>query len=66
MDRGAWRATVHRVSKSRTRLNDFTFTLVVVISFSHFGAIVNDASVNIRVQVWCLSACCQLLKGIYI
>ena len=22
MDRGAWRATVHRVSKSRTRLSD--------------------------------------------
>ena len=26
MDRGAWWATVHRVSKSRTRLSDFTFT----------------------------------------
>ena len=25
MDRGAWRATVHGVAKSRTRLNDFTF-----------------------------------------
>ena len=25
MDRGAWRATVHRVTKSRTRLSDFTF-----------------------------------------
>ena len=25
MDRGAWWATVHRVSKSRTRLSDFTF-----------------------------------------
>ena len=24
MDRGAWQATVHRVAKSRTRLNDFT------------------------------------------
>ena len=24
MDRGAWRATVHRVAKSRTRLSDFT------------------------------------------
>ena len=23
MDRGAWQATVHRVSKSRTRLRDF-------------------------------------------
>ena len=26
MDRGAWWATVHRVSKSQTRLSDFTFT----------------------------------------
>ena len=26
MDRGAWQATVHRVSKSRTRLGDFHFT----------------------------------------
>ena len=24
MDRGAWRATVHGVAKSQTRLNDFT------------------------------------------
>ena len=26
MDRGAWRATVHGVAKSRTQLSDFTFT----------------------------------------
>ena len=26
MDRGAWRATVHGVAKSWTRLSDFTFT----------------------------------------
>ena len=26
-DRGAWWATVHAVAKSRTRLNDFTFTV---------------------------------------
>ena len=26
MDRGAWQATVHGVTKSRTRLSDFTFT----------------------------------------
>ena len=26
MDGGAWWATVHGVSKSRTRLSDFTFT----------------------------------------
>ena len=26
MDRGAWQATVHEVTKSRIRLSDFTFT----------------------------------------
>ena len=26
MDRGAWRAAVHGVAKSRKQLNDFTFT----------------------------------------
>ena len=28
MDGGAWEATVHRVTKSQTRLSDFTFTLI--------------------------------------
>ena len=28
MDGGAWLATVHRVTKSRTRLNDFTHSLI--------------------------------------
>ena len=28
MDGGAWRAAVHGVAKSRTRLSDFTFTLM--------------------------------------
>ena len=31
MDRGAWLATVHGVSKSRTRLSDFTFTFTLFI-----------------------------------
>ena len=26
MDRRAWKATVHGITKSRTRLSDFTFT----------------------------------------
>ena len=36
MDRGAWRATVHRVAKSPTRLSNFTsliFVLVMLYSF---------------------------------
>ena len=31
MDGGAWRATVHGVIKSRTRLRDFTFTFHIRI-----------------------------------
>ena len=30
MDRGAWRATVHGVSKSWTRLSEFTFTHSII------------------------------------
>ena len=29
MDGGSWQATVHGVTKSRTRLSDFTFTLAI-------------------------------------
>ena len=31
MDRGAWLATVHGVTKSQTRLSDFTFTFIYKI-----------------------------------
>ena len=30
MDREAWRAAVHRVAKSQTRLSDFTFTFTYI------------------------------------
>ena len=30
MEGGAWWATVHGVTKSRTRLNDFTFTFMIL------------------------------------
>jgi len=33
MDRGGWQATVHGVTKSRTQLSDFHFTLDLWISF---------------------------------
>ena len=42
MDREAWRATVHGVSKSRTRLSDFTFTF-------HFHALEKEMATRSRV-----------------
>ena len=36
MDRGAWWATVHGVTKSRTRLSDFTFTFTILCTNMQF------------------------------
>ena len=35
MDGGAWEATVHRITKSQTRLNNFTFTFPPI--YGHCG-----------------------------
>ena len=45
MDGGAWRATVHGVAKSRTRLSDFTFTL-------HFPALEKEMATQSSVLAW--------------
>ena len=45
MDRGAWRATVHRVAKSRTRLSDFTLTF-------HFHALEKEMAAHASVLAW--------------
>ena len=45
MDRGAWKAAVHGVSKSRTRLNDFTFTF-------HFHALEKEMATHSSVLAW--------------
>ena len=39
MDRGAWWAAVHGVTKSRTRLSDFTFTF-------HFHALEEEMATH--------------------
>ena len=36
MDRGAWKATVHGVAKSRTRLSDFTYSLTHLLTYLFF------------------------------
>ena len=45
IDRDAWRAAVHGVAKSRTRLSDFTFTF-------HFHALEKEMATNSSVLAW--------------
>ena len=45
MDRGAWWAAIHGVSKSRTRLSDFTFTF-------HFHALEKEMAIHFSVLAW--------------
>ena len=45
MNREAWRAAIHGVAKSRTRLSDFTFT-------SHFHALEKDMATHSSVLAW--------------
>ena len=45
MDRGAWKAAVHGVAKSRTQLSDFTFTF-------HFHALEKEMATHSRVLAW--------------
>ena len=45
MDGGAWWATVHGVTKSQTRLSDFTFTF-------HFHALEKEMATHSSVLAW--------------
>ena len=45
MDRGAWKAAVHGVTKSRTQLSDFTFTF-------HFHALEKEMATHSSVPAW--------------
>ena len=45
MDAGAWWAAVHGVSKSRTRLSDFTLTF-------HFHALEKEMATHSSVLAW--------------
>ena len=45
MDRGAWRAAVHGVAKSWTRLSDFTFTF-------NFHALEKEMATHSSVLAW--------------
>ena len=45
MDGGAWKAAVHGVAKSRTRLSDFPFTF-------HFRALEKEMATHSSVLAW--------------
>ena len=45
MGRGAWKAAVHGVTKSRTRLSDFTFTF-------YFHALEKEMATHSSVLAW--------------
>ena len=45
MDRGAWRTIVHEVTKSWTRLSNFTFTF-------HFHALEKEMATHSGVLAW--------------
>ena len=45
MDRGTWKAPVHGVTRSQTRLSDFTFTF-------HFHALEKEMATYSNVLAW--------------
>ena len=45
MDGGAWKAVVHGVARSRTRLSDFPFTF-------HFHALEKEMATHSSVPAW--------------
>ena len=45
MDRGAWKAAVHGVTRSRARLSDFTLTF-------HFHALEKEMATHSSVLAW--------------
>ena len=45
MDGGAWRATIHGVARSRTRLSDFAFN-------SHFHALEKEMAAHSGILAW--------------
>ena len=47
MDREAWRAAIHGVAKSQTRLSDFTFTFTF-----HFRALEEEMATHFSVLAW--------------
>ena len=52
MDGGAWWATVHGVTKSRTRLSNFTFTFIFKIRLSQIIHLESESSSALSDSLW--------------
>ena len=59
MDGGTWQAAVHGVTKSRTRLSDFTFTF-------HFHALEKEMATHSSVLAWRVPGTGRGLVGCYL
>ena len=57
-DGGAWWTSVHGVSKSRTRLSDFTFTF-------HFHALEKEMATHFSVLAWRIQGRGSLVAAVY-
>ena len=58
MDEGAWLAVVHGVTKSQTRLSNFTFTF-------HFHALEKEMATHSSILVWRISGTGAWWAAIY-
>ena len=54
MDGGAWKAAVHEVTESQTRLSDFTFTF-------HFHALEKEMATHSSVLAWRIPGAADLV-----
>ena len=67
MDRGAWWAIVHEVTKSWTRLRDshfhFHFSVVGLFALDHPLCRVGSVSAFIILHLWCLEQCLMPVKN---
>ena len=57
IDRGAWQATDHRVAKSRTGLNDFTFTFQQKQKILKRGGKTTQKNYTKKILMTCTRAC---------
>ena len=59
MGGGAWWATIHRVTKSRTRLSDFTFTFILLLgrkTMTNLDSILKSRDITLPIKIHLVKA----------